>query len=116
MPQEAHLRCRLQKPNGRFAGALAQRSLTKRSREFRKAEVQLRRILLRTPVNSPCATAIHVYAKNESVLEDLLHLLERTEDHVAHLLGVRGTNRVGATLDLHNLASLGPLSHEAVHL
>jgi len=28
------LRCRLQEPHGRFAGAIAQRRLTKRSREF----------------------------------------------------------------------------------
>jgi hypothetical protein len=33
MPQEAHLRRRLQEPRGGFAGALEQRSLTKRSRE-----------------------------------------------------------------------------------
>jgi hypothetical protein len=33
MPQEAHLRCRLQKPHDRFAGTIAQRRLTKRSRE-----------------------------------------------------------------------------------
>jgi hypothetical protein len=33
VPQEARLRCRLQEPSGRFAGTLAQRRLTKRSRE-----------------------------------------------------------------------------------
>ena len=35
VPQEARLRCRLQEPHGRFAGALAQRRLTKRSLELR---------------------------------------------------------------------------------
>src|ERR671916_3311429 len=40
-------------PRGGFSGGFAQRRLTKRSRELRKAEVRLRRIpLLRTPVNS----------------------------------------------------------------
>ena len=34
MPQEAHLRCGLQEPHDRFAGTIAQRRLTKRSREF----------------------------------------------------------------------------------
>ena len=34
VPQEAHLRCRLQEPHGGFAGAFAQRRLTKRSREY----------------------------------------------------------------------------------
>ena len=33
MPQEAHLRCRLQESHGRFACAFAQCGLTKRSRE-----------------------------------------------------------------------------------
>jgi transposase len=33
VPQEAHLRCRLQEPYSRFAGAFAQRRLTKRSQE-----------------------------------------------------------------------------------
>ena len=45
MPQEAHLRRRLQEPRGGLASAFAQRRLTKRSRELRKAEVGLRRIL-----------------------------------------------------------------------
>jgi hypothetical protein len=54
VPQEAHLRCRLQEPSGGFAGTLARRRLTKRSLERRKAEVQRRRIYLpRTQVNSP---------------------------------------------------------------
>jgi hypothetical protein len=39
LPQEAHLRCRLQEPAGGFASAFAQRRLTKRSLELRKAEV-----------------------------------------------------------------------------
>jgi hypothetical protein len=34
VPQEAHLSCRLQEPEGEFACALAERWLTKRSREF----------------------------------------------------------------------------------
>jgi hypothetical protein len=34
VPQEAHLRCRLQEPHGRFEDAFAQRRLTKRSREY----------------------------------------------------------------------------------
>ena len=46
----------------------------------------------------------------------LLDVLQRTEDRVSHLLGVGDAHRVGGTLDLHDLASLGPLSHEAVHL
>jgi hypothetical protein len=50
VPQEGRLRRRLQEPDGRFAGTLARRRLTKRSRELRKAEV--RRINLpRTPVH-----------------------------------------------------------------
>ena len=50
VPQEAHLRCRLQEPSGGFAGILAQRRLTKRSRELRQCEV--RRIPFpRTSVN-----------------------------------------------------------------
>jgi hypothetical protein len=39
MSQEAHLRCRLQEPSDRFAGTIAQRRLTKRSRETRLGEV-----------------------------------------------------------------------------
>jgi hypothetical protein len=41
--EEAHLRCRFQEPHGGFARTFARRRLTKRSRELRKAEVQLRR-------------------------------------------------------------------------
>ena len=41
VPQEAHLRCRLQEPHGGFAGAFAQRRLTKRSRELRYHEVSV---------------------------------------------------------------------------
>jgi hypothetical protein len=52
MPQEAHLRCRLQEPRDRFAGTIAQRRLTKRSRELRKAEVRPSRVL-RTSENNP---------------------------------------------------------------
>src|SRR5215207_5420147 len=44
VPQEAHLGCRLQEPHGRFAGTLARRRLTKRSRESDVGEV--RRIYL----------------------------------------------------------------------
>src|SRR5215212_6541768 len=40
VPQEARLRRRLQEPSGGFAGALAQRRLTKRSRERRQSEVR----------------------------------------------------------------------------
>ena len=40
MPQEAHLRRRLQEPHGGFAGAFAQRRLTKRSLELREREVR----------------------------------------------------------------------------
>jgi hypothetical protein len=36
VPQEARLRRRLQEPRGGFAGAFAQRRLTKRSRELRQ--------------------------------------------------------------------------------
>jgi hypothetical protein len=43
LPQEAHLRCRLQEPHGRFQDAFAQRCLTKRSRELRKSEFRLPR-------------------------------------------------------------------------
>ena len=43
MPQEARLRRRLQEPTGGFASTLAQRRLTKRSRET----------VPRTPVNKP---------------------------------------------------------------
>ena len=39
VPQEARLRCRLQEPSGGFAGTLAQRRLTKRSREVVNDEV-----------------------------------------------------------------------------
>jgi hypothetical protein len=34
VPQEAHLRCRLQEPRSGLAGAFEQRRLTKRSREL----------------------------------------------------------------------------------
>jgi hypothetical protein len=44
LKKEAHLGCRLQEPHGRFAGTLARRRLTKRSRERRQREV-VRRIL-----------------------------------------------------------------------
>jgi hypothetical protein len=54
--------------------------------------------------------------KSSLALVALLDGLDRTEDDVCHLLGVRDTHRVGGTLDLHNLAGLGTLSHEAVHL
>jgi hypothetical protein len=46
VPQEARLGRRLQQPRCGFASAVAQRCLTKRSPELRKAEVQLRRITL----------------------------------------------------------------------
>jgi hypothetical protein len=50
VPQEARFRRSVQEPRGGFAGAFAQRCLTKRSRERRLCEV--RRILLaRTKVN-----------------------------------------------------------------
>jgi hypothetical protein len=39
VPQEAHLRCCLQELRGGFAGAVAQRRLTKRSRERPRADV-----------------------------------------------------------------------------
>src|SRR4051794_40409725 len=50
MPQEAHLRCRLQEPRDRFAGTIAQRRLTKRSREKLQCEVP-RTLLPRAWVN-----------------------------------------------------------------
>jgi hypothetical protein len=50
VPQEAHLRCRLQEPRGGLAGTLAQRRLTKRSREYPKGEVR-RNPTPRTSVN-----------------------------------------------------------------
>ena len=57
MSQEARLGCRLQEPNGGFAGTLAQRSLTKRSLELRQREV--RRIhLLRGSVNKRALAGI----------------------------------------------------------
>jgi hypothetical protein len=40
VPQEARLGCRLQEPSGGFAGTLAQRRLTKRSRERRARELR----------------------------------------------------------------------------
>src|ERR671912_605564 len=81
---------------------------------WRPLQASFQTVSPRIRVNSPCATAIHVYAKNESVLEDLLDLLERTEDDVCNLLGVGDANRVGCALDLHDFASPGPLGHEAV--
>jgi hypothetical protein len=54
VPQEARLRCRLQKPLDGLAGALTKSRLTKRSRELRKGEV-LRIRLLGTRVHSASA-------------------------------------------------------------
>jgi hypothetical protein len=50
VPKEAHLRCRLQEPHGRFEDAFARCRLTKRSREHRHGEVR-RTLILRTLVN-----------------------------------------------------------------
>ena len=50
MSQETCLRRRLQKPRGGFAGAFAERRLTKRNLERRLGEVR-RKTLPRTPVN-----------------------------------------------------------------
>ena len=66
MPQEAHLGCRLQQPHGRFAGTLARRRLTKRSRETPKGEV--RRIFIpRTRVNkvNPQAFSATLFPREE---------------------------------------------------
>src|SRR5215212_11622875 len=52
--------------------------------------------------------------KSGLALVALLDVRERAEDDVCHLLGVRDTHRVGGALDLHNLAGLSALSHEAV--
>jgi hypothetical protein len=67
VPQEAHLRRRLQEPRGGLAGTFAQRRLTKRSRERRQGE--LRRLSLsrirvnkgkkrraEAPCSGPCPT------------------------------------------------------------
>jgi hypothetical protein len=40
VPQEAHLRCRLQEPHGGLTGAFQQRRLTKRSREWVNHDVR----------------------------------------------------------------------------
>jgi len=52
--------------------------------------------------------------KSGLALVTLLDVCERAEDDVCHLLGVRGTHRVGGALDLHYLAGPGALGHEAV--
>ncbi len=60
----------------------------------------------RTSVNSPGATLINLCTKNRLVLVELLDVLDRAEDDVGHLVGVRDAEPVGGTLDLHNLARL----------
>jgi hypothetical protein len=66
-------------------------------------------------VNSPGVTLIDLLCtKNGLVLGELFDVLERAEDDVCHLLGVRDAYRVGCALDLHNLASPDALGHEAV--
>jgi len=50
------------------------------------------------------------------LLRQLLSVPRRTEDDVRHFVDVRDRDRVRGALDLHDLAGLGPLSHEAVHL
>ena len=74
---------------------------------MRHPTYQLPRIvLLGTWVNSPCATLIDVCMKNRAVLVELLDVLERAEDDLGHLVGVRDGEPVGGALDLHNLACL----------
>src|SRR3712207_1470778 len=49
-----------------------------------------------------------------SLVARLLDVLDRAEDEVGHLLGVRDAHRVGGALDLYDLAGSGTLGHEAV--
>ena len=56
VPQAARLRCCLQGPHGGFAGAFAQRRLTKRSREGRTGQVP-RKLLPRTRGNRDQSTS-----------------------------------------------------------
>ena len=94
MPQEAHLRRRLQEPRGGLAGTFAQRRLTKRSREGRQGE--LRRLSLsRIRVN---------WGKDESrspVLRSLSYsvstsgdFMDDSLDHVRGALGVHSSEGV----------------------
>src|SRR5215211_6646216 len=95
VPQEAHLRCRLREPCGRFAGALTQRRLTKRSLELRKAEV--RRIHLpRTPVNSASPRSRRTWQTSEcnplgasGVNEQKVARLASPTDVVGNIYGTR---------------------------
>jgi hypothetical protein len=57
-------------------------------------------------VNSLCATLIDLCTKNRLELVELLDVLDRAEDDVVHLVGVRDGEPVGGALDLHNLACL----------
>jgi hypothetical protein len=54
-----------------------------------------------------CATLINLLCtKNRLGLVELLEVLDRAEDDLGHLVGVRDGEPVGGTLDLHNLARL----------
>ena len=57
-------------------------------------------------MNSPCATLIDLCTKYRLGLVKLLDVLDRADDDLGHLVGVRDGEPVGGTLDLHNLARL----------
>jgi hypothetical protein len=57
-------------------------------------------------VNSPGATLIDLCTKNRLGLVELLDVLDRAENDVGHLVGVRDGEPVGGALDLHDLARL----------
>ena len=57
---------------------------------------------------------LHEGEERADALVALLDVLECAEDDVCHLLGVGDADRVGGALDLHDLASLSALGHEAV--